>query len=219
VDKETVDAFISDVPAYLQDILTVLWETGTRPSNLCRARVPNLDEENGCLIFAPHNSVPEHPIHKTFERTGEPLFVPLPDRSLEICKRLKDRRIAEGDPEGHLFKSASGRPIRPKQFSSLTHEHAKRRGLKGKMFNYAARHTRATAMLEDGFTDMEVAKNHGLRDGRMVYLHYGHLGTRARKLRENINKHLNGQMSQSSESPAPPDPSSEPAQGPSASPD
>ena len=211
VEQETVDAFVRQLPAYLQDILSVLWETGTRPSNLCRARVPNLDEENGCLVFAPHNSVPEHPIHKTFKRTREPLAIPLPDKSLAICKRLKAQRLAEGEPEGYLFKDRRGLPIKPKQFSSLTHDHAKRRGLKGKIFNYAARHTRATEMVEDGFTDMEVAKNHGLRDGRMVFHHYGHLGSRYKKLRENINRHLNGRRrpSPDSGSPAPPTPSEE----------
>ena len=204
VDRATVEAFIDSLPPYLQDIHRVLWETGTRPSNLCRARVPNLDENNGCLVFAPHNSTPDHPVHKTYRRTGEPLFVPLPDASLAICKRLKERRIAEGDPHGYLFTGRSGRPIEPKRFSQMTYDHAKRRGLKGKIFNYAARHTRATEMLEDGFTDMEVAKNHGLRDGRMVYRHYGHLGANAAKLRDNLNQHLNERRSRGSESPSPP---------------
>jgi integrase len=209
IDRETVDNFIGALPPYLQDILRVLWATGTRPSNLCRARVPNLDEENGCLVFAPHNALPDHPIHKTYKRTGEPLFVPLSDAALAICKRLNEKCLAEGDPNGYLFKSKSGGPIHPKRLSQLTCDHAKRRGLKGKMFNYAARHTRATEMLEDGFTDMEVAKNLGLRDGRMVYRHYGHLGANAAKLRENLNRHINGRHSPGSETPTPQTPSSD----------
>jgi integrase len=72
----------------VRDILSVAWETGTRPVNLSRATKANITEDGNALLFADWNTEAGSAVHKTFKATGRPLVVPLPDAAREIVIRL-----------------------------------------------------------------------------------------------------------------------------------
>src|SRR5262249_54235102 len=129
----------------VRDILTVAWETGTRPVNLARASKANLTEDGNALLFADWNTEPGSAVHKTFKATGRPLIVPLSDPAREIVLRL-----AAQYPEGPLFRTARGLPWTDLRLANTVLHYAKRAGLKGRFTAYSCRHTRATALLEAG---------------------------------------------------------------------
>jgi integrase len=137
----------------VRDILTVLWWTGTRPVNLARATQKNVVQGGNALQFDDTNAAPGSPPHKTFNRTGRPLIVPLPDAAKEVVLKLVARR-----PHGPLFLSPGlGQPWTAVRLANLVMHYSRRAGLKGRFMAYACRHSKATNMLEAGRTHAEVA--------------------------------------------------------------
>jgi integrase len=171
------------VPPDLHDVLTVLFETGTRPINLIRAEMRNLDSSNGALVFARHNTDSDSPVHKTFKKTGEALIVPLGPLSMEVVKKL-----AQLHPSGPLFRTRKGEPWYAAKLASRILWYAKKLGLQGKFTAYAGRHTVTTALLERGVPDAEVAAVLGQRGTAMLYRHYSHLGSKVKRLRDILTK-------------------------------
>jgi integrase len=136
----------------VRDVLTVLWETGTRPINLARATAQNLTEDGNTLVFGDHNTDPDAVAHKTAKKTGRSLPVQLPNKAREICVRLRLKR-----PEGPLFLTPTGLPWTATRLASTVLYYAKRAGLEGRFMAYAARHTRTTQLLEAQLSDTDVA--------------------------------------------------------------
>jgi integrase len=186
----------------VRDILTVAWETGTRPVNLSRATAANLTEEEAAFIFTDKNTDPGSPVHKTFKQTGRPLVVPLTDAARDIV-----RRLAKKYPEGPLFRTPTGLPWTALRLANTVLHYAKQAGLDGRFTAYSCRHTRATALLEAGHTDTDVAAILGNTPG-VIHRNYSHVSAKVNRLRDLLNKSRKptetGTASPESPSPSPP---------------
>jgi integrase len=167
--------------AAVRDILTVAWETGTRPVNLSRATAANLADDGNALLFADWNSPEGSAVHKTFKATGRPLVVPLTDAAREVVRRL----VAE-HPVGPIFRTATGLAWTEVRLANTVHHYAKRAGLKGRFTAYACRHTRATALLEAGHSDTDVAAILG-NTPTVIHKNYSHVAAKVNRLRDLLN--------------------------------
>lgn len=166
----------------IRDILTVAWETGTRPVNLSRATAANLTDDGNGLIFADWNTEPGSAVHKTFKATGRPLVVPLTDAAREVVLRLIDRH-----PVGAIFRTPTGLPWTDLRLANTVLHYAKRAGLKGRFTAYSCRHTRATALLEAGHSDTDVAAILGNTPG-VIHKNYSHVAAKVNRLRDIMNR-------------------------------
>jgi integrase len=168
--------------AQVRDILQVAWETGTRPVNLSRATKAHLTEDGNALIFADWNTEEGSAVHKTFKATGRPLVVPLPDAAKEIVKQL----IAT-HPDGPIFRTPTGLAWNELRLANTVLHYAKQAGLKGRFTAYSCRHTRATALLEQGFGDTDVAAILGNTPG-VIHRNYSHVAAKVNRLRDLLNQ-------------------------------
>lgn len=156
----------------LRDILTVLWETGTRPGNLAIATAANLREDGRVLTFDKHNTPDGSSVHKAYKKTNRALHVPLSDAARDVCVRLREKR-----PTGPLFLTSRGLPWNPSRIANIVRHYAKRAGLEGRFMAYSCRHTKATKMLEARKTDHEVATFLGNTAG-VIARNYDHISER-----------------------------------------
>jgi integrase len=166
----------------VRDILTVAWETGTRPVNLSRATAANLTHGETAFIFTDSNTEAGTTVHKTFKQTGRPLVVPLTDVAREIVLRLVIKY-----PFGPLFRTPTGLPWTDLRLANTVLHYAKRAGLKGRFTAYSCRHTRATTLLEAGHSDTDVAAILGNTPG-VIHRNYSHIAAKVDRLRELLNQ-------------------------------
>jgi integrase len=167
----------------IRDVLTVLWETGTRPGNLAIATAANLAPDGNALVFDAHNTPEGSSVHKAFKKTGRALIVPLTDAAREVCVRLRLKR-----PEGPLFRTPRGLPWNKQRLANIVLYYAKQAGLKGRFMAYSARHSRATAMLQAGESVETVSAVIGNTPSQ-VARNYSHLPELRGHLRDVLNRH------------------------------
>jgi integrase len=190
--KKSADVVVSDEEfaklmelvksAPVRDILTVAWETGTRPVNLSRATAANLTEDEAAFIFTDKNTEPGSPVHKTFKQTGRPLLVPLTDAARDVV-----RRLAAQYPDGPLFRTPTGLPWTAVRLANTILYYADQVGLKNRFTAYSCRHTRATALLEAGHTDTDVAAILG-NTPAVIHRNYSHVAAKVNRLRDILNR-------------------------------
>jgi integrase len=165
----------------VRDILIVAWETGTRPVNLSRASAANLTDDRNAFLFADWNTEEDSAVHKTFKRTGRPLVVPLPD----VAKKIVNRLVVQ-HRDGPIFRTPTGLPWTEVRLANTVLHYAKRAGLKGRFTAYSCRHTRATALLEQGHSDTDVAAILGNSPG-VIHKSYSHVSAKVNRLRDLLN--------------------------------
>lgn len=167
----------------LADVLAFLQATGCRPITLCRlerkhyladARVFRLEE------------------HKTAEKTGTVLLVPVPDAVADLVAGLCLKH-----PEGPLWRTTQGKRWTPYQISRSLLRLQRKLERKGRwpgphVTPYHYRHTLATVCLEEGMTDADVAAVLGHKGVAMVHRHYGHVESRMGKVVDRLSKVVNG---------------------------
>ena len=161
---------------------TVAWETGTRPVNLSRATKANLTEDGNALIFADWNTEEGSAVHKTYKQTGRPPVVPLTDAARAVVHRL-----AGEYPEGPIFRTPTGLPWTDLRLANTVLHYARRAGLKGRFTAYSCRHTRATALLEQGHSDTDVAAIQGNTPG-VIHRSYSHVAAKVNRLPDLLNQ-------------------------------
>jgi integrase len=183
ITEEDHQKFLAVVPDDLRDMLLALRSTGTRPSNLWRATAKNFNEKEGILVYDGWNTEPGTSVHKTFKKTGEAMVVPLTPNVIEICKRL-----AEKHPEGPLFRTAKGGSWNAQKLASRLLWYKKKLKLDHVMC-YGYRHSVATDLLVGGVPDAEVAAILGQKSTDMIHKHYGHLGSKIKRLQDTLGKH------------------------------
>ncbi|HEY7330178.1 MAG TPA: site-specific integrase [Gemmataceae bacterium] len=159
----------------LRDVLIVLYETGTRPSNVTYVEARHCNLERGIWLLDKH---------KTFRTTGRPLVVPLTPKVVEICRRLMEQH-----PTGKLFRTKNGLSWTKVNLSARVNFIAKKLGMEGRLMTYSARHSRATHLLESDVPDATVAAILGHANTAMLYKHYGHLGRKIKKLTDILAAH------------------------------
>lgn len=155
-----------------RDILTALWETGCRPSEVCRVEARHFDPAAACWRLD---------VHKT-DKTGRERIIFLSPIMVDLCKRL-----AEKNPSGALFRNRLGKPFTANIVSNWFRWVRRRLGLP-RVIAYGYRHGFATSALASGVPDAQVAELLGHSGTAMLHKHYAHLGARADALRSALGR-------------------------------
>lgn len=160
-----------------RDFLLVMWLTGTRPVNLCRATAADVSEDGRALVLTKH---------KTAKRKGVPLVVPLPGQAREVVARL-----AKAHPTGPLFRNSAGKGWASQNIYDTTARYAAKAGLGDRFTPYSCRHTRATRLLEAGVSDVDVAAILG-NSPAVIHRHYSHVTARMGRLVDAMERATGG---------------------------
>ena len=153
-------------------ILTALWETGCRPSEVCKVEARNFDAVAGCWKLDEHKT----------DKSGKVRVIFLSPLMVELCKGL-----AAKHPTGKLFRNALGYAFTPTSLRTWLFKARQRLGL-GRIILYGYRHSFATSALANGVPDAQVAELLGHSGTSMLHKHYSHLGARADALRSALGK-------------------------------
>ncbi len=181
ISQEDHDKLLRAASPDLQLILTALWHTGTRPSNIWRATPRHFDEQKGVLLMGYNRGVKRHydaknPEHKTQKKTGKVLIVPLTDTVVEICVRLRDelKTLYSDDYEDRpLFRTAKGEPWTAAKLANRVRWHKKRLGL-NHLICYGYRHTLCTALVEANVSSAMAAAVAGHDSPNTIVKYYEH---------------------------------------------
>jgi len=156
----------------LRCLLTLLYETGTRPSELASLTIKDVDFANGVAILTKH---------KTAGKTGKTRLVILTPNAITIL-----RKQAEKFSEGALLRNARGGLWTKDGIGLAMRRLSKAAGVKAIAYGY--RHTFATDALGNGVPDAQVAALLGHSSTAMLHKHYSHLTSQARVLHEALLK-------------------------------
>jgi integrase len=175
-------------------ILVALRNTGTRPGNICRVTRKHFLEDPGVWVFEEANTAPGDSVHKTYEATGEPLIVPLTPEMVELCKQLI-ARLPEGEKDGPLFRTSSGRPWTPNRISVQLDRYRRTWRAMGVpipevYYAYCYRHQLATGTLERGESEAIVAAMLGHKGTKTLHANYNHVLAKADTLVNAIRRHV-----------------------------
>ena len=88
---------------------------------------------------------------------------------------------------GPLFRTPTGLSWTELRLANVVLHYAKRAGLKGRFTAYSCRHTRATALLEQGHSDTDVAAILG-NTPAVIHKNYSHVAAKVDRLRELLNR-------------------------------
>lgn len=169
-------------PVYLQvlgaarpdfrPLVRFLWLTGCRQCEAIGLTAADIDLAAGVARLRDH---------KTKGRTGKVRFIYLPAEALAVVRE----RIGLY-PEGHLFRSAAGKPYSQmgvvKRFLTISRRIGRR------VTAHCFRHSLATRALTAGVPEAHVAALLGHTSTAMVSRHYGHLTTQTGALRDAAEK-------------------------------
>ncbi len=152
--------------------LTMLHETGARPSEVSRLTAQDVDFATGVAILTEH---------KTSHKTGKPRLIFMNTKAIDILKAQ-----AEVHPEGELFRTERGSPWNTSLLQNTMRGTNKRAGTK--CIAYAFRHGFATDALAKGVPDATVSALLGHSGTTMLHRHYSHLTSRTQALREALGR-------------------------------
>ena len=158
------------------DFLTVLIDTGCRPQEMriVEARHLDLAAQPSPLIHFADGDIPGKPWGRD---------VKLTDRDVDILNR-----VALAHPQGPLFRNQDGRPW-TKNALNCRFQRLKKAKLPFKVNCYAARHSLATNILDNGGSAGAVASLLGHRDPTVVLKFYGkHIDQRPEHLQGLLDK-------------------------------
>jgi integrase len=178
IDPADHDAVFAACNQPVRDVLTALQQTGARPGSIRGIEAKDCDFVNGVIRLARH---------KTASKTGKPLIIPMTEAMRKLCERLCERW-----PEGPIFRTARGKPWTCGYLSEYICRAKEKLELKGRYIAYGHRHTTATDLLAAGVPDAHVAQILGHTTTQMIYLHYGHLGSRIQPLKDALERVVNG---------------------------
>lgn len=191
IPEEAHQALLDNVPEDFALVLRVLRDTGTRPSNVCRVTAAHCDWDEGGWWFS-EETAQDGPVHKTFEKTGEGLFVPVSEEVMALCGEL-----ARKHPEGPLFRTKEGEAWNSDKIAQRFGYYRTRLAKAGvqvpeNLIAYGYRHTRLTELLEDGVSETVVAAIAGHKGTAMLHGHYSHILSKRKRLTETLRGHLKG---------------------------
>ena len=173
----TADQFRAILAAsdrHFADLLTVLHETGMRPSEAYRLAARDIDWQR-------HHAIFRH--HKTSGTGEKPRVVYLTPGALELL-----RRLAQEHPDGPVLRNKAGtawtRYTVARRFSRLR----KQLGFGRELTADAFRHLFITDGLDAGIPIATLAELAGHRSTKMIERFYGHLSERSRHLEDAVNR-------------------------------
>lgn len=156
----------------LRALLTLLRETGARPSELSRLTAGDVDFPNAVATLRDH---------KTARTTGKPRLVFLSAAALTV---LLER--AEACPAGPLLRNARGGAWTKDGIGLAVRRACKKAGVKAVAYGF--RHSFATDALARGVPDATVAALLGHSSTAMLHRNYAHLTAQAQTMREALSK-------------------------------
>lgn len=151
----------------LAELLTVLRQTGARPSEVSGLTVEGLDWAADVATLTEH---------KTRHQTGEDRLLVFTDAALAVLRAQRDRYGA-----GLLFRTRAGGRYTAAAIGRRLRAVSKRLGYR--TIAYGERHGFATRALEAGVPDADVAGLLGHKGTTMLHRHYAHLTANARRLK------------------------------------
>lgn len=155
----------------LKPLLTLLRETGARPSELARLTADDVDFANAVAVLAEHKTASH----------GKPRLIVLTPTAASLLQELADRR-----PIGALLRNAYGVPWTKDAICQAMRALCHKAGVKAVAYGY--RHSFATDALASGVPDATVAALLGHSSTSMLHKHYSHLTARTAVLREAVAK-------------------------------
>lgn len=172
LSPEQLAKVLAAAPASLADLLRLMWLTGMRPSEACRATAADYDRASGTIRLAKH---------KTARKTGRDRVVYLSPAAVELVERLAARR-----PSGPLLRNARGEPVQVRSAMTTLRRVGKKTGVRTCL--YAARHNYLTNLLISGVPDAIVAELAGHTSTNMIHMHYSHIEQNSHVLRAAVAK-------------------------------
>jgi integrase len=171
---EQIRAIIAAGPASWSDLITALWLTGCRPSEVTTLTAARVDLSNGLWLVT----------NKTRTKTGIELRpVPLVPAMIELS-----RRLVELHPEGPIFRNSRGRPWTRNAMACRFRVLRGELGLGPEATAYAIRHRYAREGLRRGLSSSELAALMGHSNPKMVDQVYGGWESQIDRLREAARK-------------------------------
>ncbi|MBA4190652.1 MAG: hypothetical protein C0467_21920 [Planctomycetaceae bacterium] len=172
VTEDTHKKLMEAATPALRVLLSLLHETGCRPSELSKLEAHHIDFVNSVAILNDH---------KTAQHTGKPRLIILNEKAVALLK-VQVAKI----PSGALLRNAKGRAWTKDGICLAMRRASKKAGVKGIAYGY--RHAYATTALIRGVNESTVAALLGHSSTTMLHKHYSHLGARADILREAAGK-------------------------------
>lgn len=150
----------------MHDLLTVLWETGARPGEVTGLTAELVGRARGGAIPLTE--------HKTADK-GKTRFLVVPEPAMKVLRR----RAMTG---GYLFTGSRGGLLTPKAITARMSRLCRKAGVRAIAYGYW--HGYATAALEEGLPDAQVAALLGHSSTAMLHKHYSHLTGQSRVLKD-----------------------------------
>jgi integrase len=151
----------------LAELLTVLRESGHRPSEVWSLTAETLDWEH-CLILLKK--------HKTYRKVKRPLPKVFNSAAMAVLHKQREKYGT-----GLLFRTSKGTAFTRATIAKQLAVVSERVGFW--VIAYGQRHSAATNMLEAGIPETMVAAILGHCSTQMVNKHYSHVGSRADAMR------------------------------------
>jgi integrase len=140
-DRREVTALIKGAAPEFRLIYTGLLQCGTRPGELCRAQISDVDWEKGRITLSEH---------KTARKTGKPRVIPIGKSFGQTLQKAIDHRQS-----GPVFRSPSGAAWAVGNLSSTHRRLRNAAGLPHDLVLYLARHRFGTEALRAGVPPFE----------------------------------------------------------------
>lgn len=164
-------AATKDAP--FRDLLTALWETGSRPGEVISVEGAGVDLEAGTWTV----------VNKTRHKRDATRVIQLTARMIEVS-----RRLIAAHPSGPMFRNTMGRPWTRAALCERFRRIREKHGFGPEAVASAMRHVFATDALERGVPIATVAELMGHADTNMVAKIYSKLTQRTSHLREAVAK-------------------------------
>jgi integrase len=167
---DQIRAVIAAGPPSWSDLVTALWLTGCRPSEVATLTAAQVELGRGVWMV----------VNKTRTKTGVALRpVPLVPGMVELS-----RRLVELHPEGPIFRNARGRPWTRNAMACRFRVLRAELGMGPEATAYAIRHRYAREGLSRGLSSSELAALMGHSNPKMVDQVYGAWDQQIDRLRE-----------------------------------
>lgn len=156
----------------LRPMLTLLRETGARPSELARLTAADVDLVNSVAVLSEHKSA---------GKTGKPRLIFLSPEAVAVL-----RKLINAHPSGPLLRNVRGTAWTKDAIVLVFKRLSEKAGVKATSYGY--RHSFATSALAKGVPDATVAALLGHSSTAMLHRHYSHLTSQASVMREALAK-------------------------------
>jgi integrase len=164
-------SLVAHADADFADFLSLLWLTGSRPSEIATLRLDDVDFTNAVVILSKHKTA----------YLGKERIVVLNADALAILRRRCD--FAQQSSLRLFFNSETNEAMTAKGIGGRMRRTCERAGIR-RCIAYGYRHSYATDALAKGVPETTVASLLGHTSTTMLHKHYSHLAAKIGVLRD-----------------------------------